>query len=162
MPGGEPWQYALGTVVTLILGYLTYRGGTIQAEKSRQGVDRTADVAEQESALQGWKELLEPYREEVREVRKELRQERDDRARQEREAASEREREKQVVARQLENLTERVEFLSLQLKHWKSLARVMARWATSLRDEVLRLGGTLPAEPQELLAMQAIIDADED
>lgn len=162
MAGGQPWQYILGTIVTLILGYLTYRGGTVQAEKSRLGVDRTADVAEQESALQGWKELLDPYREEVREVRKALAEERDDRAAKEREAAAEREREKLLVAAQIEGLTEKVEFLSIQLKHWKSLARVMARWATSLRDEVLRLGGTLPAEPQELLTMQAIIDADDD
>ena len=97
-----------------------------------------------------------------RAVRADLRAEREDRARQEAEAAEERERQREIVDAQLARLNERVEFLSMQLRHWKSLARVMAGWATSLRDEVLRLGGTLPAEPEELLTLQAIIDAGED
>lgn len=158
MTGGEPWQYVLGSVVAVLLGYLTYRGGLIQAAKASEGVARSADVAEQESALQGWKDLLEPYRVEVREVRTELTKERQDRAAKERQDAEDRAREKALVQKQMAEMAESIEALKGEVRRWKSLARVIARWATTLRDQVLTLGGTVPATPDELLLIQVLDD----
>lgn len=149
MDGGQPWQYILGTFVTLVLGYLTYRGGTIQAEKSREGVARTADVSEQESALQAWQAMNEPLMKRVDWLEGRMKS-----------TEARHEKERLDFQSQIREMTENIEKQANQLRHWKSLARVIARWATTLRDEVLRLGGTLPAEPEELLTLQAIIDAD--
>lgn len=141
--------------------YLLYLGVQFTAKRSKEGVERTAEVDEQQSALDAWKELVQPYRDEVLQLRRDLNEER--RARQEKERADEKDRAeaKQTVDRQIERLTERIDMQAKQIAEWKRVARVIARWATTMRDEILRLNGTLPATPEELLTLQAIEDAEQ-
>lgn len=164
----EPWQYILGTFVTVLLGYLTYRGARVTADRSREGVHRTADVQESAEAFDAWRELFEPMRtrlreqdEELKAIREDLRAERKDRTDKERADERDRAAAKRSVDQQIERLTERIDTLTLQLNEWKRLAKTIARWAGRLRDEVLRLGGTVPATPEELLTLQAIEDAEQ-
>lgn len=154
------WETALGAVVTVLGSFLLYRGVKFTADRAKQGTERSADVDAQQSALEAWKELVEPYRREVAELRAELRAEREDRLTAERRDAKDREAAKAKVDAELDRLRERVDLLTIQLGEWKRLARTIARWATALRDEVLRLGGTVPATPEELLTLQAIEEAE--
>ena len=56
------WQLGLGFVGTVLVGWLAYLGAKKTAGAARESVNRTAQVDEQQSALDAWKELLEPYR----------------------------------------------------------------------------------------------------
>lgn len=152
----EPWQWIIGTVVTLLLGYLTYRGATFTASRTKEGVERTAEVSAQDSALDAWRELVEPYRQETRDLRDRLT---DQVARVDR-LVEDHESERKDFNHRLEVQAERVDLLTMQVKHWKRTARVMARFAGQMRDEVLRLGGTIPATPDELLLIQQLDDED--
>lgn len=155
------WQPVLALVGTVVLAYFAYRGAKATAATARAGNDRAADVDAQQSALAAWQELLSPYRDEVKQLRLELTVERDDRASsQQRVEAMRLEREASVQA-QMDKLTERIDLLTMELAHWKRLAKVIARWATTLRDQVLTLGGTVPATPDELLLVQTIEDYDQ-
>lgn len=158
----EGWKWAVGTVVTLIGTYFLWKGVRYTADRARSGVDRTAEVDEQQSALDAWKELVTPYREEVVALRAELTNERAERLAKERMDRVDREAAAERIQTQMAALTERIDLLTLQLNEWKRLAKTIARWATRLRDEVLRLGGEVPATPDELLTLRAIEEAEED
>lgn len=153
MDGLAPWQYAgltaLGLMGTVVVAYLGYLGARFTASASKEGATRATDVDAQESALNAWQELLAPYRDEVTALRARV-------------VAGEEKSEEERAAfqQQITLLTERIDFLAHQLRHWKRLARVMARWATQLRDQVLTLGGELPATPDELLLIQSLDDDD--
>lgn len=161
MPEVQPWQWFLGTLVTLLLGYLTYRGAKVTADRANEGSLRQADVNEQQSALDAWKDLLEPYQSEVRQLRQDLNTERENRAAKERQDAEDRATEKQKVQEQMDALNERITTLTGQVAEWKRLARTIARWATTMRDEILRLKGTVPATPDELLTLRAIEESED-
>ena len=140
-----------GVLGTLGAAWLVYRGSQFTATKAKEGVAQTTQVDAQQSALDAWQELLDPYRTEVSDLRKQVAQMKFDQ-----EAEHER-REAQVV-----RLTERIDLLTLQLTEWKRVARVLARWGATLRDQVLSLGGTVPATPEELLTLQALEDTSSD
>jgi chromosome segregation ATPase len=146
-----PWQWAVGTVVTLVGLYLTYRGALKTAEASKSSTNKATDQAAQDSALKAWEQLLQPYRDEVKLVRQELADERRERAEQAAADALERAEEKRKVQQKMDRLTERIDVLTIEVKHWKTMAKAIARWATTLRDQVLTLGGTVPQIPDELL-----------
>jgi septal ring factor EnvC (AmiA/AmiB activator) len=167
-----PWQAILFALVSLALGWLTYRGVKLTANKAKEGSQRSTAVAEQESALNAWQamatEMVDPIRKELKASRddaEQLRRELDDerKERKEREKADERDRAeaKRLVAEQMTELQEQVDKLRDEVKVWKRVAQTIARWATALRDEVLRLGGTVPATPEELLTLNAIQDHEE-
>lgn len=161
MGGIEWWQPVLALVGTVLLAYFAYRGAKATAASAKAGNDRTADVDAQESALKAWQELLAPYRDEVKQLRADLTEERNARSEnQTNEEKLRRERETAVQV-QMDRLTERIDLLTLELAHWKRLAKVIARWATTLRDQVLTLGGAVPATPDELLLIQTIDDYDQ-
>lgn len=133
-------------LVTIVGSWLVFRGAKRTADASKAASENTSRVDAQASALDAWRELLDPYREEVRVVNKRL---------------------DQVNARldgahaELDAQRKMVNRLQLELAHWQRLAKVIARWATTLRDQVISLGGRVPATPDELLVIQAL-DADED
>lgn len=156
----EPWQLILGFVGTVIVAGLGYLGATRTAAASKAGATQTSHVNAQESALQAWESLLQPYRDEVELVRRELREERDDRAEHEKRIERRRIEAKAEVDEQMDDMRREIALLSAQVGEWKRLAQTIARWATRLRDEVLRLGGTVPATPEELLTLRAIEDAE--
>lgn len=166
--GGEiSWQGVLILVGSVVAAWLTYKGARFTARLAREGSQETTKVDEQQSALDAWKELLEPYRERIVElgrelgnVRQDLADERRERAAKERKDARDRETARKRVQEQVDKLTERIDLQAEQIKHWKRLARVMAHFATAMRDEVLRLGGTVPATPDELLLIQSLDEDD--
>lgn len=157
----ELWKLAVGSIVTLVGAWLLYRGGRFTATSSQAGAEKAAHVGAQESALKAWESLLKPYREEVEQLRRELKDERDDRAEQEARVERRRVEAKAEVDEQIAGMHRAMDGLSAQVGEWKRLAQTIARWATRLRDEVLRLGGTVPATPEELLTLQAIEDAEQ-
>lgn len=137
----------LGVAGTGIAGWLALKGATRTASASKEAAAQATQATAQDSALKAWESLLEPYRQEVSQLRERL-------------EASDRKHEAQreVTEQQIAKMTERIDFLTLQLEHWKRLAKVIARWATNLRDQVLSLGGTVPATPDELLLIQSLDD----
>lgn len=157
----ELWKAVLALLGTALVVLGGYFGATRTAAASRAGATQTSHVAAQESALQAWESLLQPYRDEVDLVRKELRAEREDRAEHEKHIERRRIEAKADVDEQMDKMRDEIAGLSAQVGEWKRLAQTIARWATRLRDEVLRLGGTVPATPEELLTLQAIEDAEQ-
>lgn len=151
-------------LAAIIVGYLSYRGIRFQAQASRQANRDTVTVNEQETAVKALESmtlnLLEPYRQEVVVLRKRVESSERDAARQIREAEEDRRNRERLVQQQMDKLTERIDLLTIELGHWKRLAKVIARWATTLRDQVLSLGGDVPATPNELLLIQSIDDDD--
>jgi hypothetical protein len=157
----ELWKAALGVFATIGSGYLLYRGATRTAGAAKEGVHRTARVDEQQSALDAWKGLNEPILAEVGRLRDQvadlLRQQDTDKA--------DRNRHDVTVQQQLDAQThrltgqaERIDLLTVEVKHWKSMAKAIARWATTLRDQVISLGGSVPSVPDELLLAQLLDD----
>lgn len=155
----EPWKLILGFLGTVVVAYFAYLGARHTANSSVAGVAQTSKVDAQESALQAWQELLEPYKIDVKDLRAELKAERDDRREHDKRVEKARTEAKTEVDRQLEAMSREIATLRSEVGEWKRLAKTIARWATRLRDEVLRLGGTVPATPEELLTLQAIEDA---
>lgn len=161
MGGVQPWQLALGTLVSVLTAILVYRGARITADRSKEGSLRSSEVDEQQSALTAWKDLLEPYQTEVRQLRTDLTTERQARQEQERRDIEDRANAKAQVDGQIEELNRRITSLTSQVAEWKRLARTIARWATTMRDEILRLNGTVPATPDELLTLRAIEESED-
>ena len=139
-------QVALVTALgALAVGGFGYLGVTRQTRAAKAATDRATRKEDRDSALKAWEDLLDPYRDEVKQLREELAEER----------AARQEQQRRVDAEQRSQRT-MIEDLTDQVKTWQRVAKTIARWATSLRDEVLRLGGTVPATPEELLTLQAI------
>lgn len=162
MPDFSQWQWILGTIVTGLLGYLTYRGSKVQARASKDSGVRTSQVDEQQSALDAWKELLDPYRAEVARLSSELIAERKNRLEMERKNTESRIEDKRFslsllakTNRTLAEQAKQIEAQATQIEHWTRLARTIAKFAVQMRDEVIRLGGTAPATPKELLFIQS-------
>jgi DNA repair exonuclease SbcCD ATPase subunit len=141
----------IGGLGTVVVGLLTYLGVTRQARAARAATDHASRKDERDSALKAWESLLDPYRDEVKQLRAELARDR--------EAWQEQQRHTDAEQRSLRTM---IEDLTDQVQTWQRVAKTIARWATSLRDEVLRLGGTVPATPEELLTLQAIDHGDDE
>lgn len=153
-------QAALGLVGAVVVAYLTYRGVAYQAKASREANRDTATVSEQQTVLKTLESmtlnLLQPHIDEAARMRKRV----EEMERAQEGEREERERKAAAVQEQLRKQSERIDVLTVELGHWKRLARVIARWATTLRDQVISLGGTIPATPNELLLIQSIDDED--
>ena len=146
----------IAAVASIVGAWFLYKGAQKTTASARAGSEQASAVTERAEVLDAWKELVDPLRLEVRNVRQDMTEMRNEHA-----AALAAERaERTRLQSQITSLNERVDFLQLQLQHWKRLARVMARWATTLRDQVLTLGGTVPATPEELLLIQSLDDDD--
>lgn len=135
-------------VVAVIGSWLVYKGGKRTADASKTAAKDTTRVDAQADALEAWKALLKPVQEELETVRQALNKERSDRNEE-----SERITDEQAAQRR------QMERLQSEVTRWQQVAKTIARWATQLRDEVLRLGGSVPATPEELLTLQAIDEA---
>lgn len=157
----SPLTYIIGAIVSIVGAVLLYYGTRFTANRAKEGVEQTSKVDAQESALHAWQELLQPYRDEVASCRAEIGQLRSESDHDRREHEKEIKAERAAREKQVQLLTERIDLLTLQLTEWKRLARVIARWATTLRDQVLKLGGTVPTTPEELLTLQALEDAED-
>jgi predicted RNase H-like nuclease (RuvC/YqgF family) len=146
----------VAALASIIGAWFLYKGAQKTTAAARAGSEQAAAVDDRADVMQAWKDLNAPLQAEV--TRLHARQtELEQQQIAERQAAAAEARRMQA---QITTLTERVDFLQVQLQHWKRLARVMARWATTLRDQVLTLGGTVPATPEELLLIQSLDDDD--
>lgn len=143
----------VGSAVTIVVAVLGLLGVRYTARSARAANADTVTVSEQEGAVKAYESmvntLLEPLRERVEELAGELDEERKAR----------RQEQKNLRAR-IEEQKERIDLLQIQLREWKRLAKVIARWATALRDQVISLGGQVPTTPEELLIIQSIDDPD--
>lgn len=137
----------LTAAVSVLLAYLTLVGARYTAARAKEGVEVTAGVQAQDSALKAWDSLLQPYRDEVRMLRA------DQQAERERSFNAQQKTDAEILA-----LREKVLALSGELGEWKRVARVIAKWAIPMRDRLLRLGEEIDPAPEELLTLQAIED----
>lgn len=148
------------TAGVCLAGWLTYLGVRHTTRASREANSDTVSATEQATAVKALESmtlnLLEPYRQEVDRLR--LQVEAVESAR----ATERREREEKAaqIQNQITRQTERIDLLTVEVKHWKGMARAIARWATTLRDQVISLGGSVPTIPDELLVAQ-LLDEDQ-
>lgn len=142
-------QAAFVLIASVVGSWLLYKGAQKTAAASRAGAQHVAASEERAEVMQAWKDLTAPLQAEVTRLHQRLT-----------DVETKRAEEQRAMQAQITTLTERVDFLQVQLQHWKRLARVIARWATTLRDQVLSLGGTVPATPDELLLIQSLDDDD--
>ena len=162
MAGVEPWQVIATGLVTIAVAYLGLLGARATATRAKEGVLRTVDVSAQESALQAWQAMVKPLQEETARLSRELSTERQSRLEKERADEKDRAEQKQLISEQMEVLTEKVELLRVEVRHWKAMAKAIARWATTLRDQVISLGGSVPTIPDEILVAQLLDERDDD
>lgn len=162
MPDSSAFIGALALIAT---GALTYLGVRHTTRASREANKDTVSQAEQTTAVQALESmtlnLLQPYRDEVDRLRGEIANDRNAQAKRDAADKAERERKAREVQEQLTRQRERIDLLAVEVKHWKSMAKAIARWATTLRDQVLALGGSVPTLPDELLVAQ-LLDEDGD
>lgn len=135
---------ALSAVVVAWIGYLGIKSTRSAAQNA------PASAPGPEAALAGWQAAVAEFNDTVRKLRREQDQDRERRAEHDR-----------AVDEELTRQREQIEQLRGEVATWQRVAKTIARWATALRDEVLRLGGTVPATPEELLTLQAIEDAEQ-
>lgn len=156
----------LSSLGIVAVAYLSYRGVRYQARASREANRDTVTATEQETAVKALESmtlnLLEPYRDEVALLRKRMEADQSARDEKDRADAERRAEEKRLVQSQMDKMTERIDLLTVEVKHWKSMARAIARWATTLRDQVISLGGTVPTIPDELLVAQLLDERDDE
>lgn len=130
--------YILGSAVTLLVGYLGYLGVKQQARAAKAGTDNSTAKAETAHAMDTLRELIDPLREELAEHRQAVK----------------------GLREEVRAATERVDKLSREVHRWKAAARALAAWGVTLRDELLRLGGHVPAEPDEMALLRVLDDDD--
>jgi len=157
----EVYAAIVAAIATVLVAWLALKGAGRTAAASKAASSEQAKVDAQESALQAWKDLLQPTIDEVERLRRDQKIQAEERAAKDAAEAKEREEKAAEIQQQILRLSERIDFLTMQLKHWKRLAKVIARWATTLRDQVLTLGGTVPATPEEMLLIQSLDDEDD-
>jgi predicted RNase H-like nuclease (RuvC/YqgF family) len=141
------WKAAIATLGTVLAAWLVYKGGRYTATKAKEGSDASTGVTAQDSALKAWEGLLTPYRDEVAKLRADVEN-----------LTTELSKERKQRAKEAEEQRKLTELLHSELGEWKRVAKVIAKWAVGLRDEVLRLGGAMPATPEELLVLQSLED----
>lgn len=145
-------QAVVGVIGTIAVAFFAFLGVRSQSRAAQTATDRASRKEERDSALEAWERLIEPTLKEVERLRSELAEERAARLAQQDETQQRQDRADQ----EQRSLKTMIEDLTDQVQTWQRVAKTIARWATSLRDEVLRLGGTVPATPEELLTLQAI------
>lgn len=143
---------AIVTLGSVAVPYFGYRGlkytrqasVTANAEEVAAQQQAQSDEQEQKRFRQAWPELLDSVRTELVEpLREEL-----DRERQARKA----------LAKKVDEQGDRITSLSSEVTRWRRTARALARWGVTLRQQVIALGGTAPADPDELELLHAIED----
>lgn len=150
----------VAAVAAIVTAGLTYLAARHTARASREANKDTVSHAEQETAVEALTSmtvnLLEPYRQEVALLRARVKDVEDarDAERKDRETKAD------EIQEQLTRQRERIDLLAVEVRHWKAMAKAIARWATTLRDQVLALGGSVPTLPDELLVAQ-LLDEDE-
>lgn len=141
----------LGAIPTIIVAYLAYKGAVGTSRDASKVATAENDTTQQDRAVDAWRSMVEtllgPLEKRITELQADL-----DTERSARESAG------RQHTLELQRHAQTVQALTRELDEWRRVARVLAKWGTALRDEVLRLGGTVPATPEELLTLHAIED----
>jgi predicted RNase H-like nuclease (RuvC/YqgF family) len=141
----------IGGVVTLGVAGLGFLGVRYTARSARSANNDTVTASEQATAVKAYESmvntLLVPMENRIGQLEGALVRE-----------TKARSTEQAKQSKRIEEQKERIDLLNIQLREWKRLAKVIARWATTLRDQVLTLGGQVPATPEELLLIQSLDD----
>jgi hypothetical protein len=138
--------YIISGIVAVIVAYLGYLGIRDQNRTAKAGSDSSTQTTATTSALAAWETLLQPYRDEVTQLRGEVGVLRDE-AGEAREREAERDR--------------KIVVLTEELHRWQRVAKTIARWAVTMRDQLRGLGHEVPAEPDELMTLQIVSDVDD-
>lgn len=136
----------ISAVVAVIVAYLGYLGVRDQNRAAKAGSDQATRGKDTTDALAAWESLLQPYKDEVKELRGEVKTLRQD-------AVESRDRETDRD-RKISALTE-------ELHRWQQVAKTIARWAVTMRDQLRSLGHEVPAEPDELMTLLIVSDVDD-
>jgi chromosome segregation ATPase len=142
--GGNVVGAALGALGLIGAAYLAYLGTRRQAAGAKEASSESSAQRSQDRALKAWEDLLAPHIDELKRLRA-------------RDVARD-EHDRQVDV-QLRGLRLRVVQLERENDTLLSMARVIARWAVRLRNQVEKLGGDPGDVPHELETLQAIEDA---
>lgn len=155
----------IGGVALIVVAFLSLLAVRSQVRASREANADTVTASEQETAVQALESmtmnLLQPYRDEVDRLRKELAADREAQARRDAEDQIVRNRKEREVSERITKQSERIDLLTIEVRHWKAMAKAIARWATTLRDQVIALGGSVPTIPDELLMAQLLDEDDQ-
>lgn len=140
-------NYVISGVVAIIVAYLGYLGVRDQNRTAKAGSDAAKGTQATDSALKAWEGLLAPYKAEVQELRGEVKTLRDE-AQESRDREVDRDR--------------KIVVLTEELHRWQRVAKTIARWAVTMRDQLRGLGHEVPAEPDELMTLRIVSDVDDD
>lgn len=141
---------ALATVAVAGFGYLGVRftaraSRAANAEEAAAATAAAVQAGEEERLREAWPELLKQINESLVEpVRADLDRERKARER---------------LEARVDAQGRRIRSLSSEVHRWQQVAKSLARWGLALRDQVIRLGGQVPTDPDELITLRAIEDA---
>lgn len=140
----------IAAVATLGAGWLAYKGAVQTRAASKTVAKVDADPTDNDRAIDAWRSmvqtLLVPLQQRIEALDRDLAAERTTSA---------------AHGREIRELNRRLRHALRELDEWRRAARTLARWGTALRDEVVRLGGKIPATPAELLTLQLLEDRDD-
>lgn len=126
----------LGAFATIIVAGLGYLGIKTQSRTAKAGSDAQKHTSESEQALEAWKELVAPTLSEVARLRERV----------------------GVLEENDAEKDRRIDGLGRELHRWQSVARTLARWGITMRDQLRALGHEAPSEPDELIALRIVSD----
>lgn len=138
---------AITAVVGIVTAGLAYLGIRYQARTARSGSDVAASTQEREHLLEGWRALYDAHTDELNRLREQ----------------QEADRRQQKADRDQQDLDrKKLEALTRELNRWRQVAKTLARWGVAMRDQLRALGHEVPAEPDELVALRILSDAQGD
>ena len=139
--------YVVGAAATVLVAVFGYLGVRYQARTARAGSDATVQSDTVRLQLEGWQALFEANSKAIKDL-----EERQDR----------RDEEHKRTREELADLRRSHDALTQELHRWQRVARTLARWGVTMRDQLRGLGQEVPAEPDELVALQIVSERDDD
>lgn len=132
--------YIISGVVAVIVAYLGYLGVRDQNRTAKLGSDSSTQTAEQAQVLEAWKEFIGPLKAEL-----------------------DRSNGKITKLEEAHTIHEKkLAALTSEVHRWQSVAKTLARWGITMRDQLRGLGHEVPAEPDELVALRIVSDVNDD
>jgi chromosome segregation ATPase len=139
----SPEGYVISGLVGIITAYLAYLGVRDQNRTAKQGSDAAVQSTEQREVLEAWKDMAQTM---VEPLTFQL------------EKANGKIEDLQTAHGEHE---QRLAALTNELHRWQSVAKTLARWGITMRDQLRGLGHEVPAEPDELVALRIVSDVND-
>lgn len=126
-------------LVTLAVAWLGYLGLRDQNRTAKLGSDSNTLTAERAQVLAAWKEFIGPLQDEL-----------------------DRSNGKIAKLEEAHSIHEKkLAALTSEVHRWQSVAKTLARWGITMRDQLRGLGHEVPAEPDELVALRIVSDVND-